>query len=59
MEFSKQEYWSGLSFPIPGDRPDPVIAPASPGSPALAGGFFTTSTNWEAHITMETYKDLI
>ena len=32
MEFSKQEYWSGLSFPPPGDLPDPGI---EPGSPAL------------------------
>ena len=39
MGFSRQEYWSGLSFPPPGDLPDPGIAPASP---ALAGGFLTT-----------------
>ena len=32
MGFSKQEYWSGLSFPSPGDLPDPGI---EPGSPAL------------------------
>ena len=30
MEFSKQEYWSVLSFPSPGDLPDPGIEPASP-----------------------------
>ena len=36
MEFSSQEYWSGLSFSPPG------IEPASPASPALAGGFFIT-----------------
>ena len=41
----KQEYWSGLSFPSPGDLPEPGIEPSSP---ALAGGFFTTSTIWEA-----------
>ena len=35
-----QEYWSGLSFPPPGDLPDPGIEPASP---ALASGFFTTA----------------
>ena len=45
MEFSKQVYWSRLPFPSPGDLPDPGIKPASP---ALAGGFFTTSTTWEA-----------
>ena len=32
MEFSRQEYWSGLPFPSPGDLPDPGI---QPGSPAL------------------------
>ena len=32
MGFSRQEYWSGLSFPSPGDLPDPGI---EPGSPAL------------------------
>ena len=32
MEFSRQEYWSGLPFPSPGDHPDPGI---EPGSPAL------------------------
>ena len=30
MGFSRQEYWSGLPFPSPGDRPDPGIEPASP-----------------------------
>ena len=39
MGFSRQEYWSGLSFSPPGDLPNPGIEPASP---ALAGGFFTT-----------------
>ena len=41
MGFSRQEYWSGLPFPSPGDLPDPGIEPASLVSPALAGGFFT------------------
>jgi len=48
MEFSRQEYWSGLPCPPPGDLPDPGIEPASLMSGALAGGFFTTSTIWEA-----------
>ena len=30
MEFSRQEYWSGLQFPSPGDLPDPGIEPGSP-----------------------------
>ena len=42
MEFFKQEYWSVLPFPTPGDLPDPGIEPMSLVSPALAGGFFTT-----------------
>ena len=40
---SRQESRSGLPFPPPGDLPDPGIEPESPISPALAGGFFTTS----------------
>ena len=50
MGFSRQEYWSGLPFPPPGHLPDPGIEPTSPNSPALAGSFFTTSANWEAHL---------
>jgi len=42
MGFSRQEYWSGLPFPTPGDLPNPGIELASLASPALAGGFFTT-----------------
>ena len=49
MGFSTQEYWSGLPCPPPGDLPDPGTEPVSLLSPALAGGFFTTSTTWEAH----------
>ena len=41
MGFLRQEYWSGLPFPIPGDPSDPGIKPASP---TLAGGFFTAET---------------
>ena len=43
----RQEYWSGLPCSSPGDFPDAGIEPASPVSPALAGGFFTTSYHWE------------
>ena len=46
--FSRKEYWSGLPFPPPGDLPNPGIEPMSLTSPALAGGFFTTSATWEA-----------
>ena len=48
MGFSRQEYWSGLPCPPPGDLPNPGIEPVSLMSPALAGGFFTTSATWEA-----------
>ena len=44
--FSRQEYWSALPFPSPGRLPDPGIETASLVSPALAGGFFTTSATW-------------
>ena len=50
MEFSRQEYWSGLPFPTPGDLPDPEIKPASLASPALASKFFTTSATQEAQM---------
>ena len=50
MEFSRQEYWSGVPFPTPGYIPDPGIKAMSLASPALAGGFFTTSATWEAHV---------
>ena len=45
QEFSRQEYWSGLPFPSPGDLPDPGFKPASP---ALAG----RSSTVEALITL-------
>ena len=40
MGFPRQEYWSGLPFPFPGDLPDPEVEPISP---ALAGRFFSLS----------------
>ena len=42
MGFSRQEYWSWLPFPLPGDLPDPATELASLASPALAGSFFST-----------------
>ena len=41
MGLFRQNYWSGLPFPSPGDLPDPGIEPVSP---ALAGGFFSIET---------------
>ena len=43
MGFSRQEYWSGLPCPPPGDLANPGMEPASLTFPALAGGFLTTS----------------
>ena len=42
--FFRQEYWSGLPFPLPGNLPDPGIEPMYPVFPALAGGFSTTKS---------------
>ena len=50
MEFSRQEYWSGLPFPTPEDRPNPGIKNSVLVSPALAGKFFTSGTTWGAPI---------
>ena len=50
MGFSRQEYWSGVPFPPPGDLPNPGIEPASLPSPALADRFLTPSAIWETHI---------
>ena len=50
MGFFRQEHWSGLPFPPPGDLPDPGIELASPTSSALASGFFTTEPPGKAHI---------
>ena len=49
MEFSRQEYWSELPFPSPGDLPDLGMELESLVSAALAGRFFTTAPPWEAH----------
>ena len=48
MGFSRQDYWSVLPGPAPGDLSNSGIEPASLKSPALAGRFFTTSTTCEA-----------
>ena len=56
MGFFRQEYWSGLSCPPPGDLPDPGIHPSSLMSSENAGGFFTTRTTWEALLDKNTSK---
>ena len=50
MGFSRQEYWSGLLCPPPGDLPDPEIEPRSLTFPASASGFSSSSAVWEAPV---------
>ena len=52
--FSCHDYWSGLLFPPPGDLPNTGIKPSSLMSPALAGGFSTTSATWGAQLLLLT-----
>ena len=47
IRFSRQECWSGLPCPTPGDLPELGIEPTSLAFPVLAGEFFTTSATWE------------
>ena len=58
MGFSRQEYWSGLPFPPPGDLPDPGIEPASLMPPVFAGELFTTRASWEAPGCLQTFSIL-
>ena len=51
----KPEYWSGLPFPPPGDLPNSAIEPDSPGSLALADGFFTSKTPGKLPTKSNTY----
>ena len=46
MKFSRQEYWDGFPFLIPGDLTDPVIELVSLASSTLADGFFTACATW-------------
>ena len=45
-DFPRQEYWSGLIFPLPGNLSDPGTEGISPESPALAGRFFFFFSHW-------------
>ena len=56
--FSRQECWSGLPCPPPGDLPDPGIESMSLKPLALAGRFLTASTTWEAGYTPRQNKKL-
>ena len=48
----RQEYWSGSPCPPPGDHLHPGMESMPLVSPALVGGFFTTSATWETHISL-------
>ena len=50
MGFSRHEYWSGLSFPLPGDLPHPGVESTSLMPPVLAGRFFTTRATREGFV---------
>ena len=58
MEFPRQEYWSGLPCPPPGDLTNPGIKPMSP---ALAGGFFTTESPGQSipHLDLPNFSILL
>ena len=59
MGFFRQEYLSRLSFPPPGNLPDPVIETASLVSPALGGEFFTTEPPrkpWKCHMIQQSHS---
>ena len=50
MRFSRQEYWSGLLYPPPGDLPKPEVQSASFTTPELAGKFLITRAAWEVPV---------
>ena len=54
--FSRQEYQSGLSFPTPGDLPNPGIESKSPASPTLVGGFFQLAPPGKPIVTQNKAK---
>ena len=56
LGFSRQECWSGLPFPPPGDLPNPAIKHTSFTPPALTGGFFTTSANHASPVPRQLRK---
>ena len=58
MGLSRQESWSGLPCPPPGDLPNPGINPRDLTPCALAGKFFTASTTWKALCIYSYYKIL-
>ena len=59
MGFFRQEYWSVLPLPPPGDLPDPRIELISPASPALAGRFFTTELPRKSTCCINTFMCVV
>ena len=57
MEFSRQEYWSGLPLPPRGNLPDPGMEHVSLAALALVAGFFTTSATWDPKLTSRENTD--
>ena len=55
MGFPRQEYWSGLPFPSPGDLPDPGMEAVSPAS---AGVFFTTEPLGKPYFKLKSFAKL-
>ena len=56
MGFPRQGYWSGLSFPSPGDLPGSGSESASPVSPAMAGRLYNCATWWSHTMTLFPHK---
>ena len=56
MEFSRQEYWSGVPFPSPGDLPDPGIKPGAIIRFQLFTGFFPSLRKNSWHIPLYMFK---
>ena len=59
MEFSRQEYWSGLTFPSPGDLPNPGIKPGSPELQVVAQMVKRLSTIQETRVRPLGQEDLL
>ena len=56
MDFSMQEYWSGLSFPTAREHPDPGIKTESLEFPVLAGWLFTTVPPGKPYLIVAAFK---
>ena len=59
MEFSRQEYWSGLPFPNPGDLPNPGIEPASHCTSCTSRWVLYHCTTWEAPYVLATQSQFL